>query len=61
MNIELKNCKNIDFACISLTENKLNIKLAPNGTGKSTIARAITLGSGGDQSKFEELLPVFCK
>jgi len=57
MNIELKNCNNIDFASISLTENKLNIKLAPNGTGKSTIANAIILGSSDDQSKFGELLP----
>lgn len=57
MNIELKNCNNIDSASISLTENKLNIKLAPNGTGKSTIARAIILGSSEDQSKLGELLP----
>lgn len=57
MNIELKNCNNIDSASISLTENKLNIKLAPNGSGKSTIARAIILGSSDDQSKFGELLP----
>ena len=57
MNIEFKNCKNIDSASISLTENKLNIKLAPNGTGKSTIAEAIILGSSSDQSNFGELLP----
>lgn len=57
MNIELKNCNNIESAIISLTENKLNIKLAPNGTGKSTIARAIILGSSDNQSKFGELLP----
>lgn len=57
MNIELKNCNNIDSASISLTENKLNIKLAPNGTGKSTIAKAIILGSSDNQSEFGELLP----
>ncbi len=54
MNIELKNCNNIDFASISLTQNKLNIKLAPNGTGKSTIARAIILGSRDDQRKIRD-------
>ncbi|MCW3491696.1 hypothetical protein, partial [Dethiobacter alkaliphilus] len=57
MNIELKNCNNIDSASISIAENKLNIKLAPNGSGKSTIARAIILSSSEDQSKLGELLP----
>ncbi|MCF6764707.1 hypothetical protein L3V82_02900 [Thiotrichales bacterium 19S3-7] len=41
VNIEIKNCNNIDSATIKLCENKLNIKFAPNGTGKSTIAKAI--------------------
>ncbi|MBZ4219660.1 MAG: hypothetical protein LAC69_05700 [Chlorobium sp.] len=56
MNIEIKNCNNIDTATISLTEKKLNIKFGPNGTGKSTIARAIILGTS-DGSNLEELLP----
>ncbi|MBL8497471.1 MAG: AAA family ATPase [Nitrosomonas sp.] len=42
--IEIKNCNNIDLTVISLEEKRLNIKFAPNGTGKSTIARAILLG-----------------
>ena len=41
MNIEIKNCNNIDSAIITIDENKLNIKFAPNGTGKSTIAKAL--------------------
>ncbi|HPL66967.1 MAG TPA: hypothetical protein PLG94_10565 [Smithellaceae bacterium] len=56
MNIEIKNCKNIDAASISIAEGKLNIKFAPNGTGKSTIARAITLGIS-ENSDLGELMP----
>lgn len=41
MNINIKNCNNIDEGNISITENKLNIKYGINGTGKSTIAKAI--------------------
>ena len=56
MNIEIKNCKNIDAASISIAEGKLNIKFAPNGTVKSTIARAITLGIS-ENSDLGELMP----
>jgi hypothetical protein len=38
MNITLKNCNNIDSANISLKKNTLNIKFAPNGSGKIQIA-----------------------
>ena len=41
MKIQIKNCKNIDFAEIDIIEGKLNIKYAMNGTGKSTIAKSI--------------------
>jgi energy-coupling factor transporter ATP-binding protein EcfA2 len=41
MKIQIKNCKNIDIAEIEIIENKLNIKYAMNGTGKSTIAKSI--------------------
>lgn len=57
MNVEIKNCNNIDSAIIGLNENKLNIKFAPNGTGKSTIARAILLGAKGDKNMLNELMP----
>lgn len=57
MNIEIKNCNNIDFASIALVESKLNIKFAPNGTGKSSIAKALLLGAEGDQNLLSELMP----
>lgn len=46
----IKNCNNIKMADISLAQNNLNIKYAANGTGKSTIAKAIqmTVMSDGD-------------
>lgn len=55
--IEVKNCNNIDTAVISLAVHKLNIKFAPNGTGKSTIAKAVLLGLKGDQNLLRELMP----
>ena len=55
--IEIKNCNNLDYAAISLAPQKLNIKFAPNGTGKSTIARAVLLGAKGDQNLLNELIP----
>lgn len=56
MNIEIKNCNNIDSALISIDTDKLNIKFAPNGTGKSTMARAIALGIS-ENSDLGELMP----
>lgn len=46
----IQNCNNIKTADIALVANHLNIKYAANGTGKSTIARAIelTINSDGD-------------
>jgi hypothetical protein len=41
MNITIKNCNNIDNGSIGIKENQLNIKYAINGTGKSTIAKAL--------------------
>ena len=46
--LEILNCNNIDSAKLNLEKNKLNIKYAMNGTGKSTIARAIELQLRGD-------------
>lgn len=57
MNIQVNNCNNIEKALVKIVKDKLNIKLAPNGTGKSTIARAIELAVT-DVDKLEtELLP----
>jgi len=39
----IKNCNNIDEGKIQITKNKLNIKFGINGTGKSTITKALKL------------------
>lgn len=41
MEINIKNCNNIKNADITVEKNSLNIKYGMNGTGKSTIAKAI--------------------
>ena len=45
LNIKVSNCNNISSATINLAEESLNICYATNGTGKSTIAKAINLVS----------------
>lgn len=45
MKFNITNCNSIDTASIELMEGSLNIKYGPNGTGKSTIARAIELAA----------------
>ncbi|MFO3392210.1 AAA family ATPase [Legionella pneumophila serogroup 8] len=57
MNVEIQNCNNIDSANITITENRLNIKFAHNGTGKSTIAKALLCCSTGDKAALADLLP----
>lgn len=56
ININIENCNNIDNALIDIQSNKLNIKYGINGTGKSTIVRAIEIAAGG-QGDLKELLP----
>lgn len=41
MNVVIENCRSIDNASISIEPGKLNVKFAPNGTGKSSIAKAL--------------------
>lgn len=55
MNIKIENCNNIDIGNIKIKENCLNIKYAINGTGKSTISRAILASSRDNQNGTEEL------
>lgn len=43
MEINLKRCNNIENGNVSIQKENLNIKYAVNGTGKSTIAKAIKL------------------
>ncbi len=54
--IVIKNCNSIGEAQISLRPLSLNIKYGPNGLGKSTIARAITLNAV-DDGNLDELIP----
>lgn len=42
MNVEINNCNNIEKGNVEIKENTLNIKYAINGTGKTTITKAIT-------------------
>jgi energy-coupling factor transporter ATP-binding protein EcfA2 len=56
MNISLSNCNNITEGEIKLQENQLNIKYGANGTGKSTIAKAIELKIT-NESALSSLLP----
>lgn len=57
MNIEIKNCNNIDIGNIELIEGRLNIKYAINGTGKSTISKALEAYIKNDDSQKQALLP----
>ncbi|MFP1886024.1 AAA family ATPase [Lonsdalea quercina] len=57
MDVEISYCNNIDNARITISENKLNIKFAPNGTGKSTISRAILHSVTQDTAGLNSLLP----
>lgn len=50
--IEIKNCNNIKNTIINVEEGTLNIKFAINGTGKSTIAKAI-INQNGDLSSLK--------
>ncbi|WP_454111358.1 AAA family ATPase [Microbacterium aurum] len=54
--ITIKDCNSIGEAVISLRPSSLNIKYGPNGIGKSTIARALTLRTEGAGS-LEALTP----
>jgi len=51
MIIRITNCNNIDNGCMNLIEGRLNIKYAINGTGKSTLAKAIELCKSPEQLK----------
>ena len=47
MELIIKNCNNIKEGNINVEENKLNIKYGINGTGKSTLSKAISLSVDG--------------
>lgn len=54
--ITFTECNSITEAQITLRRGSLNIKYGPNGTGKSTIARALVLNAQGADA-LRELLP----
>lgn len=56
MELTITNCNNIDSGKIEITNNKLNIKFGINGTGKSTITRAIKYGIDSPEL-LKELVP----
>lgn len=56
MKINIKNCNCIKEAGLKIEPHELNIKYAVNGTGKSTIAKAISYKTG-NESKLELLKP----
>lgn len=47
MNVIIENCRNIDRAFIAIEPGKLNLKFAPNGTGKSSIAQTLSAAVEG--------------
>ncbi|MEM7061867.1 MAG: hypothetical protein AAF572_01735 [Cyanobacteria bacterium P01_B01_bin.77] len=60
MRLEIKHCNNIDSGIIEIAENRLNIKYAINGTGKSTVSKAICnaiLDRKNSTNKLLELRP----
>ncbi len=56
LNIQIKKCNSIEDGEIKLTENSLNIKYAINGTGKSTISKAIQFAINDKSNATNELL-----
>lgn len=56
LSITIRECNSITEGKISLRKGSLNIKYGPNGIGKSTIARALTLRSEGE-GNLDELIP----
>jgi energy-coupling factor transporter ATP-binding protein EcfA2 len=63
MNITIKNCNNIDDCSISIKKNSLNIKYAINGTGKSSIAKAILCfieDQNNNSDSLKQLKPFKC-
>lgn len=56
ISIQIANCNNLETAEITLERSALNIKYGPNGIGKSTLARALTLSAEGG-SALEALTP----
>lgn len=50
MDVVIENCRNIEHGSISIEPGKLNVKFAPNGTGKSSIAKALVAALGSSDA-----------
>jgi len=57
MRLTIRNCNNIENGEFDITDGRLNIKYAINGTGKSTISKAIEAFVTNNQEKKDSLLP----
>ena len=57
MNLSISNCNNIDNGQFNIVDGCLNIKYAINGTGKSTISKAIDAFVSEDETKKRSLIP----
>ncbi len=55
--VKIHNCNNIEEGIISIEENKLNLKYAFNGTGKSTVSKSIVAKIYNNQADLESLKP----
>lgn len=55
--VKIFNCNNIEEGIVSIEDNKLNLKYAFNGTGKSTISKAIVAKIMNNQPELESLKP----
>lgn len=56
LNIQIKRCNSIENGQIRLVENSLNIKYAINGTGKSTISKAVQFAINDKNATTNDLL-----
>ena len=56
MKIDILNCNNIDQGAFEIRENCLNIKYAINGTGKSSLAKAVFYSVSDRLEKKSQLL-----
>lgn len=57
MDIVIKNCNNVDEGKIEITDGALNVKYAINGTGKSTLAKAIKAFVENNTDEKQMLVP----
>lgn len=57
MIMDIKNCNNIDTGSIKIHLNNLNIKYGINGTGKTTISRAIEYSIKNEAKDLIKLIP----